>query len=73
LGSGGGPGYDHRLVCLAMSSASFGHAWPVWRCPLLGAKQKSQSWATTSVFDPKQTLAIGKLVEIHGPVWIEGI
>jgi len=25
-----------------------------------------------SGFDPKQTSAIGNLVEIHGPVWIEG-
>jgi len=23
--------------------ARFGHGWPGWRCPLLGAKRKSRS------------------------------
>ena len=40
---------------LAAAAKALELSWPGCRCPLLGAKQKSRSWATTSGFDPTRT------------------
>lgn len=50
------------------TAAPFGHAWPGGRCPLLRAKQKSRTWATTSVFDPERSrIGLPTTDRLRGP------
>ena len=56
----------HLLRCMSLLLAPTGHAWPGCRRPLLGAKQKSRSWATTSGFDPKRTQRLCATLVLRG-------